>query len=127
LLHRGGVYHIVDVAHGEVQAVAIADVADEIAHEGEAFLREHLRHFVLLQLIAGKDDETARLIALGDEADKMLAEGAGAAGHENRTVVQIDLGQEKIAALDGGAQRGGDHRLIVVGCEGELRFGHGAS
>ena len=63
------------------QPVPVAHIADEIADEGIFVVREFLLHLELLELVARKDDEAARLVAFKDRPDKFLAERAGPAGH----------------------------------------------
>jgi len=88
---------IVDVAHGEFEPVAVAHVADEIAHERILLHREQLLHFILLEFVARKDHQPARLVALDHQLDEMLAEGAGATGDEDGLLVQVQPGLREIA------------------------------
>ncbi len=93
----------IDIAHGKFQPVAITHIADEIAHEGILFHREHLLHFELLEFVPAEDDEPARLVFFDDGFDKMLAERARAAGDEHRLFVEVQPGLREIAKVQIGA------------------------
>src|SRR6266853_2941044 len=87
---------IVDVAQRQLQAVAVAHIADEITHEGILLDRVSLVHFELLQLVARKYDETARAIAFDDGLQKMLPERSRSTGDQHGLVVQIEPGLRKV-------------------------------
>ena len=72
--------------------VAVANVADEIADEGILLLGEFLRHLELLEFVTAEDDQAARPVLADHRLDEMLAEGTGAAGHQNRLVVEVQPG-----------------------------------
>ena len=58
---RRGMDDIVHVAQRQVQAVAVAHIADEIAQEGIFLLAEFLLHLVLLEFVAAEDDQARGL------------------------------------------------------------------
>src|SRR6185437_8826503 len=74
---------------------------DEIADEGILRVREFLLHLELLEFVAGKDDQPARLVAGDHRLDEMLAETAGAAGDQNRLLVQVHPGLGEVAQRRG--------------------------
>ena len=57
LLQRGGVDDDIDAVKGALEPIAIAHVADEVAHRRVPPIGKHLPHLVLLQLVAAEDDQ----------------------------------------------------------------------
>ena len=89
LLESGGMHDGVDAFEGAFDAVLIADIAKKIAHGGVPAVREFLGHFELFEFVPGKDHQPLnRGIPLQYGADKLLAEGAGAAGDEDGGIVE---------------------------------------
>jgi hypothetical protein len=70
-------------------ATGVAHVAEEIAHARRV---EFLLHFVLLELVARKDDQAPWLVARKYRAQELPAEGAGAARDEDGLVIQHACG-----------------------------------
>ena len=64
---------IVHIAQRQVEAVAVAHIADEIAQKGVLLLAEFLLHLELLEFVAAEDDQPARLVLRDDSFEKMLA------------------------------------------------------
>ncbi len=88
LLECCGVDGDVDAFKRAGDTVRIADIADEIADLGELFDRELLRHFKLLELVAGENHQSLDTGILGEKAaDEALAERTGCAGDEDRLAV----------------------------------------
>nr|GFD39433.1 hypothetical protein [Tanacetum cinerariifolium] len=76
---------------GAVQALGIAHIADEEADGRVLAMRKLLAHLVLFQLIAREYDNPPHLrILLEYGANKLLAEGAGAARDEQRLAVEVE-------------------------------------
>ena len=90
VLERRGMDDAVDVEHGHLQALTVADIADEIAQAAVLGLPQILLHLVLLHLVAGIDDQPPRLVTVEDGLDEPLAERAGAAGNQHRLALQVD-------------------------------------
>ena len=88
LFQRCGVDHVVHTVHRLDESIPVAHVTQEKSH---AALRKILLHFELLELITGINDELPSLIALQNRLDVLLAEGTGAAGNQDRFVVEHDL------------------------------------
>ena len=82
LLERGCVDDVVDAVHGPVEAVAVADVADEPAQP--RVVAEQLAALVLLELVAAEDHDPLGVVVLQGLGDERLAERAGATGDEDR-------------------------------------------
>ncbi|KAF1857065.1 hypothetical protein Lal_00015230 [Lupinus albus] len=78
----------IDVAHRQLQPLAVAHVADEIAQRRRPLRRHALLHLVLLELVAGEDDDPARLGVAHHRLDEAAPEGAGSPRHQNRPAVQ---------------------------------------
>ena len=93
LLEGGGVHHHVHPAEGQGQPLAVADVTQEEPHAAHLLGGEPLGHvdlhFVLLQLVPGKDDQLARLGPAEHGIDEAAAEGSGPAGHEDGLALQF--------------------------------------
>jgi hypothetical protein len=70
------------------QAVAIANVADEVAHRRIFVIGEMLPHLVLLQLVAAEDDDFSGLVIAKNKFRELFAERPGAAGDQDYFVVQ---------------------------------------
>ena len=89
VLERGRVDDDVDAFHRAPQTLRVADVADEEPQLRIAVRRIELRHLVLLEFVARIDDDASNVrIALEDGPDECLAERTGAAGDENRGLVE---------------------------------------
>jgi hypothetical protein len=73
--------------HRLYESNAIPDVAEEVAHFGAGEF-SHLPHLELLVFVAGEHNQAARLVAWEDRSDEGPAERPGAAGHENRFVIE---------------------------------------
>ena len=97
LLHGGGMDDKVHPVQRQLQPVAVAHIADEIADEGILRVREFLLHIELLEFVAGKDDQPARLVAGDHRLDEMFAEAAGAAGDQHGFLVQVHPGLGEVA------------------------------
>ena len=72
---------VVDAVHGPVEAVPVADVADEPAQA--VVVVEQLAALVLLELVAAEDDDALGVVVAQELGDERLAEGAGAPGDED--------------------------------------------
>ncbi|MPM65653.1 hypothetical protein SDC9_112550 [bioreactor metagenome] len=81
LLVRGGVDDMVDAVHRAVEPGQVADVAEEPAQP--TVVVEQLTALVLLQLVAGVDDDALRVHVVQQSGDERLAERAGATGDQD--------------------------------------------
>jgi hypothetical protein len=95
LLQGGGVYHVVDPSHRLNEAIAVANVADEVAHAIVSRVRKLVRHLRLLQLVSGVDDELLGAVSLEQRAHVLLAERSGTARDECGLVVKHWSGLHK--------------------------------
>ena len=75
----------VDAVHRHLEAIAIAHVADEIAH---ALRVELLLHLELLEFVARIDDQLSRPESLEQYAGEFLPERTGASGDQYVFVIK---------------------------------------
>jgi len=76
MLQRRRVNDIVDIRHRHFETRLVAHIADEVA-KARIFLVADLEiHLVLLELVARKNDDTARLVARQHGLHEALAERA---------------------------------------------------
>ena len=121
VLHRGGVHDDVDAVEGAHQALAIAHIADEVAHARVAQLLLH--HDVLL-LVAREDDHLRGLVRREQPPRERLAERASAARDQDDLAVEVGRGVEE--RLHGVGHRGAFcHGPRALASEGPSR-GSGA-
>lgn len=66
-------HHDVHAVKSPFQPVAVADVADEVAHGRAGSDRKLLLHLVLLQFVAAKDNELLRPVFLQENFRKLPA------------------------------------------------------
>src|SRR4051812_42378333 len=83
-------------------------------------MREFLLHLELLELVARKDDQPARLIAGDHGLDEMLAEAARAAGDQNRFLVQVHPGLGELAQWRRSTYRSGCRNIRRNGKRGRV-------
>ena len=88
LFERGGMDHEVYAAHRLDQTIGITHVSEEESH---TVLRELLLHFVLLELVAGVNNQPTRPVALEQRPYALPAEGTGTAGDQDGSVVEQDF------------------------------------
>lgn len=76
--------HHVHTFTGPLQALAIADVADEVTKHGIVLFRVFLLHVVLFQLTAGVDDDLLNVGVVAENGlHEFVTEGTCAAGNED--------------------------------------------
>ena len=88
MLHRGRVHDAVDFAHRHLEAVRVANVADEVADRRIVMQVEALLHFVLLELVARVHDHASRLGPLQYVLDEQVAERTGPARDQHGFVIE---------------------------------------
>ena len=89
LLQRRGVDHDVDaVASPDRSRVAIAHVADEIAHARIFLLAKDLPHVGLFQFVPAKNNQLAGRIVAQDRLDELFAERPGPSGNEHDLICE---------------------------------------
>jgi len=73
----------IDAVHGAIEPVAVAHVADKIAHAGIPLFIKLLTHIELLQLVPTKNDEFSRSMVFEHGGEKLLTERTGSPGDQN--------------------------------------------
>src|SRR3954447_19731581 len=90
---------VVDAMHSALKATRVANVAEEEAKPG--VVAEHLTKLVLLQLVAGEDDDALRVEIVDGIGQERFTEGPGGTGDPHRR----SAGYRHFDFLPGGGQK----------------------